>query len=75
MRLSYLLKEVQQASMEHCDVLGIGLEYLQPRNQAFLLARQSARFFRAPKGASGCACAPNHGFAAFNTREPRAFSR
>ena len=50
MRLSYLLKEVQQASMEHCDVLGIGLEYLQPRNQAFLLARQSARFFRAPKG-------------------------
>ena len=36
MKLSYLLGEAQEVSMEHCDALGIGGDYFMSIHKAFL---------------------------------------
>lgn len=51
LRPAALLREVQQASMEHSEALGVGRDTLLARGQAFLLAQQTARFARPILGA------------------------
>lgn len=50
MSLANLLKETQQISMEQCDHLGVGLDYLLPRNLAFLLIKQHILVNQMPFG-------------------------
>ena len=50
MTVSYMLKEAQQVSMEHCQVLGIGHETLRREGQVFILARLKVDICRAPVG-------------------------
>ncbi len=50
MKLSYLLGEAQEVSMEHCDALGIGGDYFMSFHKAFLLAKLRGRIWRMPRG-------------------------
>lgn len=50
MPLSYLLKEAQQISAEHCEALGIGSSYMKSVGQAFLLAKLKVDIARQPRG-------------------------
>ena len=50
MKLSYLLGEAQEVSMEHCDALGIGGDYFMRFHKAFLLAKLRGRIVRMPRG-------------------------
>lgn len=49
MRLSFLLKHAQQIGMEQCDLLGIGYEFMESMNMAFLLAKLKGTIYRLPK--------------------------
>lgn len=50
MPLSYLLKEAQEISMQHCDQLGIGSAALRKRNMVFLLSKIQVTVARMPVG-------------------------
>ena len=50
MTLTYLLKEAQQISMEHCDRIGLGKQHLLELNKVFLLAKLRVRVHRMPLG-------------------------
>ena len=50
MPLSYMLKEAQQISGEHCETLGIGNDYMKGIGKAFLLAKLKVDIARQPKG-------------------------
>ena len=49
MPLSYMLKEAQQISGEHCEMLGIGNDYMKGIGKAFLLAKLKVDIARQPK--------------------------
>ncbi|MEG1448626.1 MAG: thioesterase, partial [Oscillospiraceae bacterium] len=49
MTISSLLKRIQQISMEHCDLLGLGHEVFQSINMVFMLARLTMEIKRYPK--------------------------
>lgn len=48
-RLSFLLKHAQQVAMEQCDKLGIGYDFMDSVNKAFLLAKLKGTIHRLPK--------------------------
>lgn len=48
MKLSAVLRQVQQISMEHCDLLGIGEKFMEKLNMAFLLGKLSLKIFKMP---------------------------
>ncbi len=50
MTLCAILKEAQQISMEHCDHLGMGSNFMQKVNRAFLLAKIAVHVNRIPMG-------------------------
>lgn len=47
---TYLLQEAQQISMEHCDALGLGNDYLRKIGKVFLLAKVYIKVSRMPMG-------------------------
>lgn len=48
MSLSSILKRIQQISMEHCDLLGLGGELFKNLNMAFMLAKLTLEIKRYP---------------------------
>lgn len=47
-KLSAILRQVQQISMEHCDLLGIGEKFMEKLNMAFLLGKLSVKIIKMP---------------------------
>jgi len=50
MNLSYILKKSQEISMQHCDEMEIGTDFLSTVNKVFLLAKMKVTVFQMPKG-------------------------